>query len=241
MRRSNRFRKLCRQAGRVAHRGWLQWKLGGERLPAKPLDELFPGISELTLTLFGGALGGRPGTLPLPELLSLAAICRYLSPERVIEIGTFTGVTTRHLAANSAATTQIITLDLPPGSNTSQIPFDAGNVTGSGFEPGSAFKGRIEAAKIDQVYGDSAVFDFTEYRRRVGMVFVDGNHSYEAVRLDSGNALAMVQPGGVVVWDDYHPEWGPEVMRYLEEIRDLGLTRIAGTRLVVYRQNATAC
>jgi hypothetical protein len=39
------------------------------------------------------------------------------------------------------------------------------------------------------------------------MVLVDGAHVYEVARLDSENALLMLTPRGIAVWDDYAPQW----------------------------------
>ena len=35
------------------------------------------------------------------------------------------------------------------------------------------------------------------------MVYVDGAHDYEAVRIDTINAMKMIRPGGLVLWDDF--------------------------------------
>ena len=40
----------------------------------------------------------------------------------------------------------------------------------------------------------------------VGMVFIDGDHSYTGVKADTENVLKQVPPGTVVFWHDYHLE-----------------------------------
>ena len=37
----------------------------------------------------------------------------------------------------------------------------------------------------------------------MGMVIVDGGHSYEVAKSDTQNALRLVRNGGIIVWDDY--------------------------------------
>ena len=82
---------------------------------------------------------------------------------------------------------------------------------------------RPAAARITQLFGDSATYDWSPHHGRAGLVFVDGSHAYDYVRADSETALRLVQPGGVVMWHDYGVWEG--VTRALEEIeaQDLGL------------------
>ena len=51
----------------------------------------------------------------------------------------------------------------------------------------------------------------------VGLVFVDGGHSYGVCKSDSEKALSLVRKGGVVVWDDYGTYW-PGVKKVLDEL-----------------------
>jgi predicted O-methyltransferase YrrM len=40
-------------------------------------------------------------------------------------------------------------------------------------------------------------------RASADLVFVDGDHSFDAVLADSRSAFDLIRPGGVVVWHDY--------------------------------------
>ena len=44
--------------------------------------------------------------------------------------------------------------------------------------------------------------------RRFELAYIDGGHRYEDVMGDSVAVWSMLEPGGVVIWDDY--EWAPE-------------------------------
>lgn len=100
---------------------------------------------------------------------------------------------------------------------------------------GEAFTGLPIASKISQLFGDSRQFNFLSYEGQMDLVFVDADHSYEGVQNDTRQALKLVRPGGVVVWDDYHPSW-LGVMRCLEEFgKSLPIVHIQGTRLAFYR------
>lgn len=205
-----------------------------ERLPERPLHELFPGIEDVEVHVhprFGA------WTLPYGETYALAAITAHLRPEQVFEIGTFTGQGTRILAENSSGSATVYTLDLPP---------DRLRLPGMESEPpehqaariGEAFKGTPAASKIKQLYGDSAQFDYSPFEGKVDLAFVDGVHTFEYVSGDSRAALRMLKPMGVVVWDDCSAEL-PGVVKALAELsHEIPIVRVSSTRLAVYRQDA---
>ena len=135
------------------------------------------------------------------EQFSLAALAGLRRPQRMLEIGTFDGSTTL-LLARMVPTAQIYTLDLPLGHHDGTNEVALAKVDGAG----SRFKGRPEADRITQLYGDSRLFDFSPYYRQMDLVVVDGSHEADCVTADSENALRIVKSDGVVVWDDYADE-----------------------------------
>ena len=44
--------------------------------------------------------------------------------------------------------------------------------------------------------------------RRFELAYIDGGHRYEDVMGDTVAVWKMLEPGGIVIWDDY--EWAPE-------------------------------
>ena len=192
-------------------------------LPERSMVELFPGIDTVHVTTPVSELyRPRDMVVPLPELLTLAAICRYIKPRRIFEIGTYTGSSTLEMAINTPDDTEILTLDLAPGELI-----------------GSAFHDSIYNSKIGQLYGNSLEFDYTPYEHSIDLVLVDANHSYECVSSDTEKAFSMLRPGGVIVWDDYR--WLEEhfecsgVTRFLNEFQaKRPLFSIAGTRFAIY-------
>jgi hypothetical protein len=60
-------------------------------------------------------------------------------------------------------------------------------------------------------------FDITPYRGQADFIFVDGDHNYEGVKVDSLKAIEMIKPRGVILWHDYHPSV-PGVMACLHEL-----------------------
>lgn len=183
----------------------------------------------------------RDGNVALLELLVLARLAKRDRPRTIFEIGTFDGATTLNLAAN-APSARVYTLDLPAAEQDStelatdphERQFVEKDVTGL------RFRGSVYERRIEQLWGDSARFDFSAFTGRVDLVFVDGSHSYEYVMRDSISALALLPTGsGTIVWHDYG-RWAG-VTRALERLHRenpsfRGLRWIEGTTLVILQR-----
>ena len=223
-------RKIRRRArlGRITH-----------RLENVRLKDLFPGIETVVFTLPCSEILGERGQLPVAESAVLASMCKHLRPRRIFEIGTYRGASALIMAMNTPPESEILTLDLDPARRAdTKYRLEMGDIGGVPFVVGGTYRGTDFEPKIHQLYGDSALFDFQPFYGSGDLVFVDGNHGYENVKSDSENAFRVVRGGGIVLWDDYHPEWGPGVMGYLNEIEgSKRVVQIDGTRLAVYRQD----
>ncbi len=207
---------------------------GVSGIPKRTLAELFPGIERTTVRLPVRQLQRESGMLPLTELLTLAAICEYSRPRKVFEIGTYRGASTLIMAIHTTADAEIFTLDLPGVGATTRCRLENGDITGVPFDLGEFYRGSGFEGRINQLYGDSAEFAFEPFYNQMDLVFIDGNHNYENVKLDSENAFRLLRANGVIIWDDYHAEWGPGVMRALHELEGRTLYQISGTRFAVY-------
>ena len=201
------------------------------RLPTERLEVLFPEIDKLEISLRHSV---RDRALLFAEAYVLSLITAYLRPARIFEIGTATGQGTL-LMARQAPEARIDTLDL--GSGAPSLGRQTGEPPWQDLDSiGEAYRETDYAAHITQHFGDSARFDFSPFHGQIELVFVDGAHTYEYVRSDSRNALAMVASGGVVIWDDCNYVC-PGVSRRLLELRREGLPiyRVLGTRFAVLR------
>jgi len=199
-------------------------------LPKILLSELCPGADALELPMRVTLSGDHE--LPPEEYLCMAGLVHTLKPSRVFEIGTHRGRTTRLIADYSGAHTRIHTMDLPPERMMEARCFPEARSALIGEQ----FRNHPMRAKITQLYADSQTFDFSPYQASMDLVFVDGDHTYEGVKRDSENALRMIRPGGLILWDDYHQRFGDQVMEYLHELaKTLPVYRIQSTRFAVYR------
>ncbi len=188
------------------------------------------------------AISKRNGNVRLGELAVLAQAAAATRPgDEIIEIGTFDGRTTLNLSLNAPHASPIFTLDLPP-----QQPTQFELASGERHFVDKPFPGERlracprrwlnDAARIVQLEGDSATFDWSAHLGKAGLVFVDGSHAYQYARKDSETAFRLVAKGGMVLWHDYGVWEG--VTRALEELdaeRKLGLRHIHGTSLVIWR------
>jgi predicted O-methyltransferase YrrM len=172
-----------------------------------------------------------PGTMDPVGLLHIASIARAIDPRSIFEIGTFSGVTALTLALNCPRAT-IHTLDLEPGQAPTMAleKIDAIHIAEA---PTRLYAGRPEADRVEQLLGDSATFDFTPYHASCDLVFIDGAHSSEYVKRDTGTAFQLLTQRSAIIWDDYW-RMAPDVVEYLDSRKDLDLCRLAGTRLVMW-------
>lgn len=184
----------------------------------------------------------RHGNVRISELAILANAAASTAPgSEIFEIGTYDGRTTLNLAINAPEGTPVVTLDLPAGHHTAFQIEPSEQLLVDKPSSGQRIRScrscwRSYAKNIIQVFGDSANYDWSLHRGRVGLLFVDGSHSYDYVNQDSKTAFNLMKPGGLVIWHDYGVWEG--VTRALEDLEDankLGLRHLRGTSLVVWR------
>lgn len=196
-----------------------------ERILQVPVGDLFPGIgSSLVSTygifsfLSGGPFSEQSGLLVSgSEILSLAALVKFLAPKTILEIGTFRGVTTSVLALNAPKGARICTLDIAPQDLEDPIVRDC-----------------FSRYRIERIQADSTRFDYGSSDLRPDFVFIDGDHGEDAVRKDTRNVLQFLSPGGTIVWHDYNVRH-PGVVKVLHELAsEIPVFHLAGTQLAVY-------
>ncbi len=203
------------------------------RVPAVDVADLVDPAHTYTLReIFRG-----PANVTADELAIITALVGAANPRVVLEIGTDDGRTTLNLALNAPRAT-VYTLDLPPAER--RFAPDQDPV-------GRRFRGTELAARIVQLYGDSATVDLSELHGAVDFAFIDGSHEYGAVLSDSRrvvDGLASDGPGApTVVWHDYGRWEG--VTRALDElfltdVRFAELRWVRGTSLMVLRRATIA-
>lgn len=161
--------------------------------------------------------------------------------KRIFEFGTCSGKTAHVLALNAAEDAEVHTLTLHP-DDLAKLEFGAKDdrhhqdraASESSFST-FYYNGLPTEPKIRQIFSDSKAYDETPLKGTVDLVFVDGAHTRSYVESDTAKALAMLAPGGVVLWHDYKPD-APDVFDFLNDLaKRLPLVHIAETDIVMYR------
>lgn len=214
-----------------------QWLRG--IIPQITPEELLGQTTDVTLAELSHSDGGV-STL---ELMIIAALTRRSHTARSFEIGTFDGRTTLIIALNQPAGSEVMTLDLPAAdlARTAKALEEDDRKYVLKAASGSRFRQRQTPARITQLYGDSAAYDFSPYRNAIDLMFVDGSHSYDYAKSDSQVAFSLVRPGGLILWHDYDTPYWPGVTRALNELYQQdrecsGLRHISGTSLCLLRR-----
>jgi hypothetical protein len=196
------------------------------------LEDLFPGILSNEVILKD--IESKYGSMTLDEIYNIALMIKIFRPENIFEFGTFIGVTTLQMALNSDSKTEIYTLNL--SSKNDETMFAIGNSDEERnlpiLQPGDRFVKSEKAKLITQLFGDSAVYDYTPYIDKMDFILIDASHEYEYVKSDTGNSFKMLKTGGTIIWHDY-PN-APGVKKYLNEIASkVKIYHIIGTHLAV--------
>lgn len=102
-----------------------------------------------------------------------------------------------------------------------------GTPTGKSSEP--EFQSNIKYAGLNNHICQHLRFSADAARQwpdqSIGMIYIDGHHTYEAVKTDHLGWLPHLRPGAIVAFDDCTPNW-PGVLRYQREILAAGTHRL---------------
>jgi predicted O-methyltransferase YrrM len=231
---------------RVRHRRF-KGKPYGSKIPTVPIWELDPlfavtaaGPSRETEVAHIAAVRVVGGVSDLESWI----LCVLAKQSRnVFEFGTATGKTT-YLMARSSPQARIVTLTLAP-DQTSQASHDnkddAASIEAARSESSFdtfVYSGTDVEPRIEQLFGDSKVFDTAPYAESIDLIFVDGDHTESYVRSDTEKAMQMLAPGGWLLWHDFRSSReAPGVWRFLHALhRTQPLVHIQDTALVAYRK-----
>jgi|SRR5581483_698999 len=205
------------------------------------LDELYTMLGRVSPHLHLLFRNGR-FNINLRECVTIAYVTQATRPGKVLEIGTFDGFSTYHLAKNCPDNAVVYTLNLPL-ENT--VTLDANEAYRDQFTHealgrhglGAVYKASDVSHKVVQLFGDSTKFDFTPYHGQIDLAFIDGGHTYDIVKSDTENVFKMLSDRGVVLWHDFDVQHY-DIYRYLRELaRGLKVMHIQGTRLGIFIKN----
>jgi predicted O-methyltransferase YrrM len=176
----------------------------------------------------------------IAELAHLALLTRAIAPKAIFEIGTFRGRTALNFALNSPDDCVVYTMDL--GAEERKLATSEMNAADAEIVQhsltGCDYRGKDVTHKINQLFGNSLEYDFSPYAGKIDLVFVDGAHHYDAVVSDTRNGLAMLRPGGYLVWHDFanYGDYNDVTRGVLDLLPSHEVIQIENTQLAVYRK-----
>ncbi|MGI4875339.1 MAG: class I SAM-dependent methyltransferase [Janthinobacterium lividum] len=168
--------------------------LGPTGLPLVPFAHFVPADAPVSARTVAPFAFGDGGSLPT-DLLLLRALARQHTGCRYVEIGTWRGESAANVAAEAAT---VHTLNFSPAEmRMLGLPERYIELHGYFSRP---------LANVVHLHGNSATFDLAALQRSSGpfdVIFIDGDHRYEAVRRDTARVFEhLVGPTTVVVWHD---------------------------------------
>lgn len=149
------------------------------------------------------------------ELRALLNLAFHFQPKRILELYTSEGHTALWLA-RICASSQVVAIDICSEMNITSGRFNAPHEIKDRARVGRAFLGRPEGERIQLMIKNPTDIDFSALHK-FDLVYIDGEHSFEAVLLDTKRALECVSVNGILVWDDYQAAC-PQVIEFLESL-----------------------
>jgi predicted O-methyltransferase YrrM len=184
------------------------------------MRSLFPQFDKMPVTL--RELPSGSWSSPVADVVMLAKIAVCVNPNRVLEVGSFRGYTTKILAEHTPDHTRIVSFDRDP-------------------RHGEAYRGLPIAEKIERRVGDVSNEAFQcDAQGQYNLIFLDADHTYEAVKRDTEILLPLLAPNGVFAWHDY-ANWGRfskknGVPEFLHELsKSLPVVAVGGSSLAIHR------
>lgn len=150
------------------------------------------------------------------EAETLVALARSVGAQTLIEFGVNEGRTARLLLDNVATLREYVGVDVLPGYVTQcavqrrELPQRPGWMAADDarFRAIVSARGTLDLAPADLPAAD--------------VVFIDGDHGRIAVEHDTQLARAVVRPGGLIIWHDYHGLGTVDVRDVLDELAAAG-------------------
>ncbi|MEI8301404.1 MAG: class I SAM-dependent methyltransferase [Chlamydiota bacterium] len=205
-------------------------------VPSTPLQEL---IKKNTIChLFPASL--EDGNLSTKEIIAISSLIQTNSPKNLLEIGTFNGLTTLHMALNTSQEAKVHTLDL---STLEDYPKDALDPEDIKYichnsKNNKHYQDTLYNHKIIEHEGNSLTYPFSNFIQediKIDFIFIDGGHSYQVVKNDTEKSLKILKENGILIWHDYTPNC-PGVFTYLNELsKTHPILHIDKTTLVYFK------
>ena len=186
----NKVSKLLKAIRLILQRpALLNLVLKDEAVLKASFQKEFPGLQLLEMDMFlwpeAAALRITPyaflsGSSMVTDFALLQLLCRRYKVATYLEIGTWRGESVANVAP---FVSEAFTLNLPD-ETLRQMGQNEAYIKSHRF-----FSSQLN--NVTHLFGDSATFDWTTYQQKCDLIFIDGDHSTEAVQRDTQTALQL--------------------------------------------------
>lgn len=167
---------------------YLMSKYGFCQLPTVDLNVLFPNFSETV-----NNYTYLEGTSLVTDIALLKSLARQFPDCNYLEIGSWRGESLSNVAEVAK---KCISITLSPAE------MKALNMNEEFVKAHGLFSKNL--SNVSKIEHNSQTFDFSTLKERFDLVFIDGDHSYEGVKLDTEKIPLLVKDNSsIVVWHDY--------------------------------------
>jgi predicted O-methyltransferase YrrM len=158
-------------------------------------------------------LGLHREYLQAGEMEIIAALLREIEAKAIVEIGCRDGRTARVLLHNVSSLVHYLGIDVPM----SYVPALVHQRAEMVRDPGALV---IDDTRFELMLRERGSLDLKpeDFNFRYDGVFIDGDHSLNAVLHDSELAGTIVRKGGIVIWHDYNQSPHVDVKRALDRL-----------------------
>lgn len=139
----------------------------------------------------------------------------------IIELGAYKGKSTCYLARSAQAQVSVISVDTFMSDNTTK---DRGDTLQEFLNNTEEYSNVLPLPSLTRHVAQ--IMTFNEHPAKVGLLFIDADHSYEGVKADYDNFRAFLAPGAFIIFHDAYGEnqedhgqvpW-PGVNRFVHEL-----------------------
>lgn len=220
---------LRKEAIKLAvHHLYTQKGVQRQPVPSITLEELIPSSTVAEIAPYAYV----DGNLSYYELIALSSMIKSFKPLNMLEIGTFNGLSTLHMALNSPSNAQIHTLDLLQIDLS--YPVDESDISYilDKKKLHKKYAPYPQNKKIIEHQGNSFIYPFTLFGAPE-LAFIDGGHLYENVKNDTEQCFKILKKPGLMIWHDYTPDC-PGVFDYLNTLsKTHKIQHIKGSSLAI--------
>ncbi len=132
------------------------------------------------------------GSTPM-DLAMLKKLARHINATDYLEIGTWRGESVANMAK---VVKRCYTLNLPTESLLEMGKSEA-------YAGAHKFFSK-DIPGVTHIAGHSHTYDFEKLHRKFDIIFIDGDHHYDAVKKDTATAFKLLKnQSSIIVWHDY--------------------------------------